>query len=258
MSINAKLITAAILFSMLLTRTTGDTAAAANTESVPTEQQCVSTPEDEQSVSILMYHSISSTPVGIPEFSVKTESFEEQMHYLISNGYTPIHLNELDNLQNYKKPIIITFDDGYVDNYTYAYPILKNYNIKATVFMVSGFVGSGGYLTKEQIAEMSDLVSFQSHTIDHCKLSELQPAQIDEQCRQSKTVLESITKKPVYAISYPFGLYNSEVYKIAADYYSCAVTTDVGSNTAESDRHLLKRVSVAREDSLSDFIAKLS
>ncbi len=212
----------------------------------------------QQNLTILMYHSINDTAIGMPELSVKADAFDEQMHYLAENGYTPIFLDELDELSNYNNPIVITFDDGYADNYTYAYPILKKYNMKATVFMVSGYIDSGGFLTKSQIAEMRDLISFQSHTVEHCKLSELSLEQVNEQCILSKEALSSVTKKPVYAISYPYGLYTADVSRIASKYYNCAVTTTYGYNTADSDRYQLNRIAISREDKLQDFISKLS
>jgi hypothetical protein len=77
-------------------------------------------------VPILYYHSISDQPVGIRELSVATKDFEAQMRYLAKNGYTAIDFAELDHFTSFEKPVIITLDDGYADNYTNAYPVLKN------------------------------------------------------------------------------------------------------------------------------------
>ncbi len=208
-------------------------------------------------VPILMYHSVSDTPIGTPELSVTTKSFDDQMNYLTSNGYTPINLDEIENCSQYKKPVIITFDDGYVDNCTYAYPILKKYNIKATIFMVTKYIGLDGFLTKNQIVHMGDLVSFQSHTVDHERLDWYNLDQVDYECRESQKVLSAITSKPVYAISYPNGMFTAEVLRIAKKYYSCAVTTLPGRSAQHGDKYQIRRLGVLRDATLSDFARSL-
>jgi peptidoglycan/xylan/chitin deacetylase (PgdA/CDA1 family) len=214
-------------------------------------------PDNRLYIPILMYHSISDTPIGTPELSVTQKAFDEQMHYLTSNGYTPINLDEIDNCSQYKKPIVITFDDGYVDNFNCAYPILKKYNIKATIFMVTKYIGLGGFLSKDQIVNMGDLVSFESHTVDHVRLDRYNLDQVDFECRESQRVLHGITGKPIYAISYPNGMFTAPILRIAAKYYSFAVTTLPGKNTQHCDRLQLRRIGVLRDATMSDFIRSL-
>jgi peptidoglycan/xylan/chitin deacetylase (PgdA/CDA1 family) len=117
-------------------------------------------------VLILLYHSVNDSPIGMPDLTVTTAAFEEQMRYLSEHGYTAIDFSEIGKLPQNKKPVIITFDDGYADNYTNAYPILKKYHIRATVFLIAKAVGARGFLTQDEMKEMGDLVSFQSHTTD--------------------------------------------------------------------------------------------
>lgn len=204
-------------------------------------------------IPILMYHSVSDTPVGSPELSVTSKAFDDQMHYLESNGYTPINLDDISCSAQIKKPIIITFDDGYADNYFNAYPILRKYHIKATIFMVSKYIGLGGFLSKDQIVKMENLVSFQSHTVDHVRLDSYNLNQVDYECRESQKVIAGITKRPVYAISYPNGMFTAAVLRIAAKYYSCAVTTLPGKNARCCDLMKLRRIGVLRDATLSDF-----
>jgi len=204
-------------------------------------------------IPILMYHSVSDKPFDIPELSVTSEAFDDQMKYLSSNGYTPINLDEIDNCSQYKKPIIITFDDGYKDNYSCAYPILKKYNIKATIFMVTKYINAGGFLSKDQIEQMGDLVSFQSHTVDHVRLDWYSSDQVDYECRESQKVLSEITKKPVYAISYPNGMFTATVLRIAQKYYSYGITTLPGKNLVVCNKYQLRRIAVSRNATLSDF-----
>lgn len=210
-----------------------------------------------QYVPILMYHSINDTPVGSPELSVTAKSFDDQMKYLASNGYTAINLDDISECAEFKKPIVITFDDGYEDNYSCAYPILKKYHLKATIFMVSKYIGLGGFLTKEQIVKMGNLVSFQSHTVNHERLDFYNLKQVDYECRESQKVLAGITHRPVYALSYPNGMFTAAILRIAAKYYSCAVTTLPGNNSQYCDKMQLRRIGVLRDATLLDFTKSL-
>ena len=90
---------------------------------------------------------------------------EEQLRYLVDNGYEPIWFSDLAELEQYEKPVILTFDDGYDDNYTELLPLLRKYNVKATVFMIADAMGMQHKMTEEQVREMADsgLVSIQSH-----------------------------------------------------------------------------------------------
>ncbi|MCI2105671.1 MAG: polysaccharide deacetylase family protein [Intestinimonas sp.] len=213
--------------------------------------------DHQASIPILMYHSISDTPIGIPELSVTTKAFDEQMSYLSSHGYTPIDFNEIGQCSQEQKPVIITFDDGYSDNATNAYPILKKYGMKATVFVITKTIGTPGYLSREQMAQMSDLVSFQSHTVNHKRLNRLNRRQIRYECAESQKTLSEITGKPVYVLSYPNGKFNANVTRISSRYYQYGVTTFQGLNTLQTGRYKLKRSAVSRADSLSVFISRL-
>ena len=209
-------------------------------------------------ITILMYHTVNDTPIGIPELSVNVGDFDKQMEYLTLNGYTAIGFDEIENCSKYEKPVIITFDDGYVDNFTYAYPILRKHGLKATIFMVSEQIDKQGHLTGDQMAVMGDLVSIQSHTANHRRLDSLSAEEIENEFSLSIQTIEGITNKPVYAIAYPEGAYNDEVAELASKYFKYAVTTKFGNNTKLSDMYRLKRIPVARSDDMSSFVSKLS
>ncbi len=208
-------------------------------------------------IPILLYHSVSDDPIGIPILSVTTKDFDEQMSYLASNGYTTYFVDEMDACSQDKKPVIITFDDGYVDNFTNAYPVLEKYKLKATIFVITKAIGSKGHLSAEQMEQMSDLVSFQSHTVDHVRMDRLNKAQIDYECGQSQKDLNRITGKPVDTLSYPNGKFSANVLTTAQKYYQYAVTTLQGFNTPHSSRYKMKRTQIGRSDSLSVFISRL-
>ena len=120
-------------------------------------------------IPILMYHSISyekGNTVRVPK-----ENFKEQMKYLKDNNYTTLNLDELYIYMKTgkiipKKPIVITFDDGYKDNYTNAYPILKEFKLKATVFVITDTIDTAkNYLTSNEIKSMdANNIRIESHT----------------------------------------------------------------------------------------------
>ena len=208
-------------------------------------------------VPIIVYHSINDNPIGLEQLSVSIESFAEQMKYLVDNGFTPIGFDDIDKLGYYQKPIIITFDDGYVDNYDNAYPILKMYNIKATIFIITGTINSSACLSQAQIKEMEDLVSFQSHTVNHYELDKASTESILEELSASKACLEKITGKPVFVLSYPCGKYNDEVESIASEYYKYAVTTNYGDYDIGSNNLEISRIYIFRSDSIEYFAEKI-
>jgi len=222
------------------------------------EGKITGAPEKPACVPILMYHSVSDSPPGDPEISVATADFDRQMKFLAENGFTALDFNELKDAGNYKRPVIVTFDDGYEDNYKDAYPILKKYNLKATIFMVSGYIGAPGFLSADEMKIMGDLVSFQSHTVRHRPLSEMGESDIEYELSASKDRIESVTNKPVCAISYPDGAYNDTVLKVAPKYYSYAVISSFGYYFSDKSNYKIRRVAVARYESQHKFQAEIT
>ncbi len=105
---------------------------------------------------VLNYHQVNNsfTPLAVP-----VNAFADQMNYLVDSGYIAITPDELASglageITLPEKPVMITFDDGYIDNYTNAFPILKALGLRATVFMVPGFVGKPQYMSWENLKEM--------------------------------------------------------------------------------------------------------
>jgi peptidoglycan/xylan/chitin deacetylase (PgdA/CDA1 family) len=207
----------------------------------------------EAKVPILMYHSVSEAPIGIENLSVRPSAFEAQIRYLMENGFTPLTFDQLQEAGRYKKPIVITLDDGYVDNYTQAYPILKKYHCKATVFMVSNLIDREGYLSAEQIRAMSDCISIQSHTASHGKLAGLPEETVREECFQSKEAIEKVTGKPVCTLSYPCGSHTAQTASVAGEAYQYAVTVNRGWYHRQLNPYEIPRIEIERSFSLADF-----
>lgn len=211
-----------------------------------------------KAVPVLYYHAVNDSTEGIEELFVKTSEFEKQMGYLYENGYTSINFDEIEKVQNIDKPVIITFDDGYEDNYLNAYPILKKYNLKATIFLAVGLVGNPSILNTEQIKAMSDLVSFQSHTLTHQYLTKLGDDELEKELAYSKSKIEEITNQKVDVLAYPFGDYDQRVMNCAKKYYKYAVAMGGGMHYTGNDLYEIKRLYIPRSLSFEGFKQKLT
>jgi len=176
-------------------------------------------------VPILMYHYIGNNPNPADTaryiLSTAPDKFDAQMGYLQSAGYTPITLDTMYAGLEGKaalplKPIVLTFDDGYIDFYINAYPILRKYGFHAVSFIPTGLMDQGYYLHWSQIKVMasSGLISFEAHSISHPDLTHMSDAQIREQVTQSKQILQSEIGTPVNFFAYPYGTSNVTVWAI--------------------------------------------
>jgi peptidoglycan/xylan/chitin deacetylase (PgdA/CDA1 family) len=177
-------------------------------------------------VPVLNYHKISSG--NVPDFlTVTTGQLHKQFDYLNRNGYTTIFISELLAHVEHKKPlparpVMITLDDGYRDNFTSLYPLLKEYNIKANIFLVAGFIQSadnkhinpnpmGEFMNVEEAVAMSkDMVQFGLHTFSHQSYSKLSLPEIEADIKRTKERLQElgIPVQPCHA--YTFGAYNQK------------------------------------------------
>lgn len=199
-------------------------------------------------------------------------ALQEQMEYLDREGYTTISLQDLIDCQQGKrslpkKPIIITCDDGFSSNYKYAFPIWKRLGMKATIFVTPDvtsenfrkYAESDSPLSHEQLQEMSAYgISIESHGMTHRYLTELESQELQWELRESKRALEKITRTPVKFLAIPSGAYNGKVKKCAqAAGYRAVFCMLKGSNNLRSNPFALRRVVIAREYSLKDFILVL-
>ena len=210
-------------------------------------------------VPVLMYHAVSDDLWGISDLFVSPSEMAQQLEYLVDNGYEPILFSDLPNLSDYEKPILLTFDDGYDDNYTQLLPLLKKYNVKATVFVITGMLGDEHYLTADQVKEMSDsgLVDIQSHTVDHFDLNTLTREDQEYQLSQSRLDLARITGKLPHTLCYPSGARDENTLELAEEYYTFGVDMNGGVWIIQEDYYKIDRIYVSREDTVSSFAAML-
>ena len=128
-------------------------------------------------VPVLMYHAVGDDCWGEESLFVKPEELEKQLQYLSENGYETIFFEDLSHIEQYEKPVLLTFDDGYDDNAETLLPLLQKYGMKATIFLIAGDVGKPHKLTRAQLTELvqSGLVSIQSHGWSHRNMAALSP-----------------------------------------------------------------------------------
>lgn len=203
---------------------------------------------------ILMYHSINPGTQVRCKLEVSVSTFQRQMDFLKDHNYRVLRLEEAANLIKNKKRIplksvVITFDDGFKDNYLYAYPVLKKYNFPATIFIIVDDIGKSGVLNLDEILTMqkSGLITFGSHTL---KGDDLLKVATDEELRRqifdSKKILEDKLKQAVNCFSYPVGLFNPKIKQMVKEAgYQIAVATSPGKRSRNDDLFALKRLRIS-------------
>jgi peptidoglycan/xylan/chitin deacetylase (PgdA/CDA1 family) len=218
---------------------------------------------------ILVYHYIRVPPSRAVDplgynLSVSPRVFEEQMDWLASHGYHSVTFNDVRLYWQHveplpARPVIITLDDGYRDLYTTAYPILEAHGFTAVAYIVSGFVGTRGYVTRDQILEMDHYgIEIAAHTVNHVDLVRAPWGWLTYQLVQSRKWLESLVGHPVLDMAYPSGRYDETVIAAVqqAGYYS-ATTEWYSVLHKQADRFVWGRVRVTGGDPMSLFIANL-
>jgi peptidoglycan/xylan/chitin deacetylase (PgdA/CDA1 family) len=195
---------------------------------------------------------------------VSPEAFGRQLDWLSANGYHPIDYGDLRAyLKGWQdlpsRPVILTFDDGFADLYTNAYPLLRTHRMKAVAFIVSGFLDAPGRVTRAQVVEMNrDGVEIGSHTFDHADLTTVPPDRLQVELQGSKQMLEGLLGAPVPDFAYPAGRHDPAVEAaVAAAGYESASTTEPGTMHTATDRFAWTRVRVSGGEPPEAFAAAL-
>lgn len=212
-------------------------------------------------IPVVYYHAVKTVPKN--QLCMPPEQLEEQMKYLYDNQFQSVSLNELydffyGNGTLPDKPIVITFDDGYKDNYTNALPILRKYRFAATVFVTVGQDGSD-FLTREEMKELLEAGwEIESHTMTHPELSKLDQAKLKWELQKSKEVLESDLGQEVKFLAYPYGKFNEAVIKAAQEAgYIMAFTTHAGWAAREMNPLRVSRVYLYANMGLKEFARRI-
>ncbi len=211
-------------------------------------------------VPIFMYHWVrdNTGDYPYPENMVKPAELRKQMEYLNENNYDVIFVSELDKLQHYEKPVILTFDDGWVDVYYEAFPLAKELNMKICMYIITDLVGTNGYCTIEQLKEMRDsgLVEIDSHTLSHPYLDQLTVEKVSEELISSKAYIKENLGIDSTVICYPSGRRSETVLEIAKDNYKYGLLMDGGVfkyNSNTSNMYLIERIYAMRSMTLNTF-----
>ena len=190
-------------------------------------------------VPILMFHHTGEPPADADELrkglTVSTTDLESQLGYLRQAGYHPVTEAQLFNAlfngaELPPKPVMLTFDDGYIDNFQVAAPILEKYNFPATFYIITDKVGTPEFMTWDQISDLDRRgMDIGSHTATHQDLTVLSAANLSTELSGAADTLKSKLGHPVYWLCYPAGKYDADVLKYASEAgYLLATTTEPG------------------------------
>lgn len=200
---------------------------------------------------ILMYHSLTESEGN--SLKIPPAEFKEHMKWLKDNGYYTLTPEEAyivltENKKPAEKIVWITLDDGYLNNYTDGFPILKELEMKATINYITSKLGSSNYFDLNQMKEMSQskLINIESHTVSHLDLNTLEDDRITTELKDSKSWIDKELNQTTSLLCYPAGRYDERVKKIAEDVgYKMAVTTEPGYAKKSDGLFGLKRVRIS-------------
>ncbi len=224
---------------------------------------------------ILMYHQVLDKQPALAKFNlhVLAADLEKQFQFLRDHGFKTVVFEDLLTKRMPKKPVILTFDDGYENNYRFLFPLLKKYKMKAVIYILADRKHKTNFWDKplgeaehallkpSQILEMqkSGWVEFGSHSFKHDRLTLLKKAEQEKQIAGSKKTLEGFLKKPVHSFAYPYGVFNEEIKKMTeAAGYTFGLAVQHGPARIQNDLMEIRRVHMFPKTSTFNFFRKTS
>lgn len=205
-------------------------------------------------VPILLYHYVEyvkdDKDTIRKSLNIPPHVFEKQVQTLISGGFTLMKASDLGDALDGKtilpqKPIILTFDDGYRDFYTDVFPILKKYQVKATAYIIPGFINGPNSMYMWQLKEVvqSGLVDIGAHTQNHIYLKGLPLNQVQYEVAESKRVLEKELGVTTVSFAYPGGAFDKQAIEVVKNAgFKTAVTTVPGIEASQQNRYFIYRI----------------
>lgn len=217
-------------------------------------------------VPVLAYHKIDFPPKDavVRGGFTPPKRFARQMNYLKKSGFHFYTASEIIEfyLQTGKFPekgITLTFDDGWKDNYKNAFPILRDLNIKATIFLVPSCIGQTSdkvvaageqprrHLSKDDILEMSQNgIEFGSHTVNHFHLDKINPDEIKYEVEESKNQIEDLLQKPCKTFAYPAGFFTETAQQAVQNAGYIAAFTTIYGDDEKLNLFSLNRMEILR------------
>ena len=227
-------------------------------------------PTRQRAVPILMYHRIDyvepTTPAATKALTVSPEDFRHQMAWLKRHGYHTITQRSLFNAlmcgsHLRRKPIVITFDDGYRDVYRYAAPVIERFGMHAISYLITERISGEdhSFLSWQQVRRFEDRgVEIGSHTVSHAALTSLSDAAALDELVKSRKKLERKLDHRVPWLAYPYGNYDGRIEALARKAgYKLAVTTEWGTLQSASRPFALKRLRVLDSTGVSGLAGML-
>lgn len=214
---------------------------------------------------VLTYHSVSDAPIYS---AIHPDMFRKQMKLLHDEKFNVVSLAKLAEYRAQgsipPKTVSITFDDGYLDNFTNAFPILKQYNFPATIFVITSAIGgswssrgsSFAMMREKELHELTSdgLIALEPHTVTHPKLTKIPAEETEAEVRASREVLEKLLGRTCVHFAYPFGKHTDDARKaVERAGIQYAYTTEEGLIRPTTNTYLLHRNGVNRTMSLTQF-----
>lgn len=205
-------------------------------------------------VPILMYHYVEyvtdKNDTIRESLNIKPHAFEAQVKTLKDAGYTFLYASDLGKILDGKKelpekPVILTFDDGYLDFYTDVLPILKKHKAKAVVYIVPGVLDKPNFMYTSQVQEVakSGLVEIGAHTVNHRFLKGLLEKTAWDEIIKSKQLLETMFHVPVVSFAYPYGAFDAQAITLVKKAgFTTGVSTLPGIEVNKENRYFLFRI----------------
>lgn len=219
-------------------------------------------------VPILVYHSVRPPIKGesslVDYFDIPPELLERNLTYLKENNFSVIPFSDLVKVLGEEKelppkPVVLTFDDGWENQYTYAFPLLKKYKVTATFFIFTNAIGHQHFLSWEQIKELDRFgMTIAGHTKSHPYLFRIKDrAILTDEVAGGKKILEAGLGKPVELFAYPFGYFNDLIISVVQEAgFKAARTSRKGTHHVKGNPFTLKSIEVS--DDFDNFVKNLN
>lgn len=224
----------------------------------------------------LLYHYVGPRLPGVPEaLTISPQAFSRHMRWLALLGYQGIRVSDWSSWRKQgkplpRRPVAITFDDGYAATAAHALPILERHGFAATVFIVTGQIGGSNawdaskgvaelpLMSEREIGEWSEKdVEFGAHSRSHRDLTLLAFEARSPEVAGSRDDLERLIGGNVRSFAYPYGFHDAATQAIVAGVFDAAITCDEGMNSLGTDPHLLRRTLVQPGDNFVDFAGRV-
>jgi peptidoglycan/xylan/chitin deacetylase (PgdA/CDA1 family) len=217
-------------------------------------------------VPVIMYHSVAVNPDPNDTYQISLAEFKSEMDYINSNGYTTLTNDEYYNIITKKspmpsKPILLTFDDATLNFYNNALPVLKQYGMKATLYVVTNWIGTSIRMTSDQLksAVSYDKLELQNHTSTHGDLLSLSSTELTKRVNDATNALKAINGKTTQYFAYPYGNSNAAFVSVLKDLgFKVAFKAGGGMSTDTSDLYNMPRIGIFKNDNITSFIRKVT